>query len=178
MTVVQHRPVIICVVLIFSIRSGTSINGDTGDWRQTTICPNTDWCLTEAQQELTYPVHYGPCCTNCNSNDDSMGTNICCSDKTTDYGSPSKRVCKSTIVKKRGLHKDREFYDGFIDGINSYFIPDRCPTDEQGIDVNEKCLSIDKTTLDDYICVSDTTTDKIFQNHHCAKCHGIKDWTS
>ena len=178
MTMERHRPVIICVVLIFSIGSGTSINGDTGDWRQTIICPNTDVCLTEVQQKLTYPVHYGPCCTDCNYYDDCMETNSCCPDKTSDTGSPSKHVCKSTMVKKRGYHEDKDFYDGFIDGINSYFITDRCPTDVQDIDVREKCLSIDKTTLDDYIWVSDTTTGKIFQNHHCAKCHGSKDWKS
>ena len=174
MTMEPRRSVVICVILLFSIGSGTSINGGTGNWGQTIICPNADVCLTEAQQELLYPVHNRPCCTDCNCNGDCS----CCSDKTSDSGSPSKRVCKSTMVKKRGSNKDKYFYDGFIDGINSYFITDRCPTDEQNIDVREKCLSIDKTTLDDYIWVSDTTTGKIFQNHHCAKCHGTKDWKS
>ena len=70
-------------------------------------------------------------------------------------------VCKSSMVKKReGLKGDRDFHDGFVDGINSYFITDRCPAHERDADIQENCNGIKKSTLDEYIWVSHTSTDK------------------
>ena len=170
---------IVLLLLLVSTASGTSASGDTRDWRQnitSRLCPYTDMCLTKASQEFTHPTDYEPCCSDCNCNADCIETNSCCPDSTVASDIPSERVCKSTMVKKRD--REREFYDGFVDGINSYFIINRCPAVELDINVKDKCLGIDKTKLDEYIWVSDTISGKIFQNHHCAKCHGIKDWTS
>ena len=110
-------------------------------------------------------------------NADCIDTNSCCRGEASESDILSGRVCKSSMVKKReGLKSDRDFHDGFVDGINSYFITDRCPAHERDADIRENCNGIKKSTLNDYIWVSDTLTGKIFQNHHCARCHDIKEW--
>ena len=106
--------------------------------------------------------------------DDCAETNSCCPDKATDSGNQSKRVCKTTMVKNR--FKEREFHDGFIDGIKNYFIIDHCPTAVEDLDIQERCHGLKKSKLDDYMWVSDTSTGEIFQNYNCAKCHGVNDW--
>ena len=168
---------LIHLLLFISTARGTILDDSIEERRRnitSRLCPFTDLCHTKASRNFTYPVSYSSCCSDCNCEDDCAETNSCCPDKATDSGNPSKRVCKTTMVKKR--FKEREFHDGFIDGIKNYFIIDYCPAAVEDLDIQERCHGLKKTTLDDYMWVSDTSTGEIFQNYNCAKCHGINDW--
>ena len=175
MTSVEQERSLICHVLLLLLTTLAHGSGATEDWSQNItshLCPYTDFCHTKASKAFTYPDDYGPCCSDCSCEDSCVETNSCCPDKTNVPDNPTGLVCKNTMVKKRGGTKDR-----FVNGIRSYLIADRCPAGEQVMpDIQHKCLGINRTTLDDYVWVSDTGTGKIFQNHHCAQCHGIKNW--
>ena len=171
---------LICHVLLLFSTTLAKVSGGTVDWNQNItshLCPYTDFCHTKASKVFTYPTHdYEPCCNQCSCNDNCLETNSCCPDKTIVSDNPTLLVCKSTMVKKRGGYKDNRFYNGLVGGIKSYLITDRCPAGEQDIDIQHRCLGMKRITLDDYLWVSDSATGKIFNNHHCAQCHGIENW--
>ena len=170
----------------------TIVRGGSMDWSKNIInylCPYTDFCLTKALKVFKYPArNHVPCCSDCSCTNDCIETNSCCPDKTMvshNSTGPDKTmvshnstgfVCKNTMVKKRGGLKDDGNHDGYADGIKRYLITDNCPASEQDKIIQHKCLGADKTTLDDYVWVSDAATGRIYQNYHCAQCHGIKTW--
>ena len=157
----------------------TTVRGGFMDWSKNItsyLCPYTDSCLTKASEAFNYPARIAPCCSDCSCTDDCIETNSCCPDKTMISHNSIGLVCKNTMVKKRGGFKDDGNHDGYVDGIKRYLITDSCPASEQDKIIQHKCLGTDKTTLDDYVWVSDVATGRIFQNYHCAQCHGIRMW--
>ena len=90
---------------------------------------------------------------------------------------PSYLECKETITKRGKYDKESE-YDGYKFGIRRYFIKDKCPDENTEKQLREKCSGGNKTGIDDYRWVSDEQTGKIYQNLHCALCHGVKTWWS
>ena len=156
----------------------TIARGGSMDWSKNItshLCPYTDFCLTKASKDYNYAArNHAPCCSECSCTDDCIETNSCCPDKTMVSHNSTDLVCKNTMVKKRGGLKDHGNYDGYVDGIKRFLITDNCPASEQDKIIQHKCLGTDKTTLDDYVWVSDAATGRIYQNYHCAQCHGIK----
>lgn len=69
-------------------------------------------------------------------------------------------------------------HNGINEGIRRYFVIDRCPEDHFNNFINSQCGGINKTDVEDFLWVSDSTTGKIYQNYHCAVCHEVKDWVT
>ena len=82
-------------------------------------------------------------------------------------------MCKSTLVNRLDVWK----FNGYFYGIKRYFITDRCPEHMDNIPLHKKCANEDGSTMDDFLWVTDNLSGKIFQNRHCAECHGVKHWT-
>ena len=81
-------------------------------------------------------------------------------------------VCKRSATKldpSYAYHKDESF---------PYLILDACSDNSSDTELNDTCKGINKTELEDYIWVSDKATGHIYQNFHCATCHGVKAWVS
>ena len=141
------------------------------------LCPYTDFCHTKASKVFNYAVQdQAPCCSDCSCDDDCIETNSCCPDKAMVSHNSTGLVCKNTMTKKRSKNRDTRNNDGLSNGIKRYFITDSCPAGETDKDIQHRCLGTNKTTLDDFVWVLDTATGKIYQNYHCAKCHGIESW--
>lgn len=53
------------------------------------------------------------------------------------------------------------------------------PTTETNIDFVQRCAVISQERYEDFVWVSDTATNKIYNNKFCAECNGVKkykDW--
>ena len=156
-------------------------NDETTGWIHnitSQLCPYTDFCHTKASKVFNYTVQdLAPCCGDCSCDDDCIETNSCCPDKTVVSHNSTGLVCKNTMVKKRpGRRGDNRNYDGLSYGIKRYYITASCPAGLTDEAIQHRCLGTNRTTLDDFVWVLDTATGKIFQNYHCAKCHGIESW--
>ena len=82
---------------------------------------------------------------------------------------PVGAVCKrsKTKLKEWNLATDKS---------TPYFIIDKCPENVSSLQLMDKCIGINKTQLEDYRWVSDKETKRIYQNVHCAVCHGVMEW--
>ena len=128
------------------------------------LCPFTNFCYTNASKILKRSDRV-PCCRPCFCDDDCWALGNCCPDKEDKLNKPvpNNLTCKDSFVKR--LNTDRG-------QARRYKIVDVCPNAEQATNTSEKC-SGEKTSIEDYIWVSDENG-TIFQNMHCAECHGIK----
>ena len=142
------------------------------------VCPYTDFCYMNASEAI-YDETKDPCCSDCSCNDDCWETQRCCPDKKglMIQEQPSYLECKETMTK-RGKHNHKSAFDGNKYGIRMYFITDKCPDENTEEQLRENCSSENKTGIADYRWVSDKQTGKIYQNSHCALCHGVKTWFS
>ena len=52
----------------------------------------------------------------------------------------------------------------------------RCPTTETNGDLVQKCTGISQERYEDFVWVSDTATNKIYNNKFCAECNGVKEY--
>ena len=168
------------VLTLFTIVTPRLKSKDTGWIHNITnqLCPYTDFCHAKASKVFNSTIHNNaPCCGNCSCDDDCMEMNNCCPDKTIVSHNSAELLCKNSMVKKRSRSTDDvRNYDGFSYGIKFYYITGSCPARETDQDIQHGCLGTNRTTLDDYVWVFDAATGKIFQNRHCAECHGIKAW--
>ena len=142
------------------------------------LCPHTDFCYTNASEAI-YDETKDPCCRNCSCNDDCWETQRCCPDKADRVirEQPTYLECKETVTKDKKNDQNLD-YDGYNFDIRMYFITDKCPDENTEEQLREKCSGGNKTGIDDYRWVSDEQTGKIYQNRHCALCHGLKTWWS
>ena len=81
---------------------------------------------------------------------------------------PVGAVCKRSATK---LDPSDAYH---MDESVPYLIFDACSDNSSDTELNDKCKGINKTELEDYIWVSDKETEHIYQNIHCATCHGVK----
>lgn len=173
--ILRMQLVLIFSTLLISIETKLTNRQQTV---MTQLCPFTDFCHANATEIYRYP-EYEPCCSECSCADNCWETGSCCPDKDNVTSKSSELVCKSTMVKKRSNGRDTLFYDGFQEGIKRYLIVDRCPADNfKNSTIQQKCQGVNKSSLEDYVWVVDTVSGKIFQNRHCAICHGHKSWKS
>ena len=126
-------------------------------------CPYTHFCCTNASKVVA-DEKYEPCCSPCFCEDDCWELNNCCPDKDDILVKPSILACKESLVKKDSyLRQSRR----------SYRIVDNCPSSEGNRVLIGKCKGVTQTSLNDFIWVSDKSSGRIYQNAHCARCHGI-----
>lgn len=151
------------LVLCFNIFADRKLVLDLG----LQACPYTNFCHTNAWKTRPNNTIKEPCCFPCSCDDECLEFDNCCPDKElTDVARPLIVPCIDSYVKRRP--GDFNLYEGFFRVIDS------CPISDDRSNLEPKCKRENKTTLEEFIWVSDKTG-KIFQNIHCAKCNGIKE---
>ena len=131
------------------------------------VCPYTNFCHTDAWKLVPNDTDDEPCCIPCSCDDDCLELDNCCPDK--DFINASRPPivpCKDSYLDSRWL-KTGQF-------AVFYRVIDTCPVSESRSNLKLKCNNQNITTLEDFTWVSDNTG-KIYQNIHCAKCHGIEE---
>ena len=131
------------------------------------VCPYTNFCHTDAWKLVPNDTDDEPCCFPCSCDDDCWELDNCCPDK--DFINTSRPPivpCKNSYLNARSLK-----FDQF--GVY-YRVIDTCPVSESRSILEPKCNNQNITSLEDFTWVSENTG-KIYQNIHCAKCHGIEE---
>ena len=129
------------------------------------VCPYTNFCHTNARKIV--PTEDIPCCLPCSCDDDCLEFDNCCPDKELINGPrPPIVPCRDSYVKPPNGYS--AVYTGF------YRVIDSCPSSEDISNLNSKCIRENRTSLEDFVWVSDNTG-KIYQNTYCAECHGVKE---
>ena len=156
---------LVVVILCYNILADRELVRQLGSQ----ACPYTNFCHTDAWKITPNNTEYEPCCTPCSCDNDCWELDNCCPDKDLTDETPTHIVpCIDSFVKVRPANSDINPYKGF------YRVVDTCPVSEERSNFDPKCNRQNRTTLNDFIWVSDKTG-KIYQNIHCAKCHGIKE---
>ena len=131
-----------------------------------TICPYTNFCYTNATKILEDTSDKMPCCAPCSCEDNCWDFGNCCPDKDStnnkDLIQPLLSVCKDPSIK--------HFSD-----MRAYQVIDSCPSGLNNVTLLQKCQFANRTSIGDYVWVSDKLTGKIFENKYCALCHGVVD---
>ena len=174
------------IVYLIAISFSTFVHGqennDLVHELASRLCPYTDFCFKDATDEFRYkPEKYMPCCSHCECGEDCWLNGYCCPDL--HYINPFENPdndsllgkCTAPFVKQKlnsGETKDNETY--------AFKVIDSCATNiiKKGDNNEHKdlCQRENKTSLDDYIWVSDKVTGKIFKNWHCAACNGVAEY--
>ena len=161
------------IVILSPISMETDRTADTLIFVNRTLqsyCPYMNFCHRNATQQLEYlDDKQGPCCTPCSCDDDCVEFDNCCPDKDITHirVHTSPLICKSIEVKKNAI----------VEGPGpslQFRVVDKCATGEKNETLIKKCSDENRTELYDYIWVSDTESGRVFQNHYCARCHGIE----
>ena len=143
-----------------------------------TVCPYTNYCSTNAANILS-DHRSVPCCSDCSCDASTCyETENCCPDLEPALDIASDLICADTMTKVVYMPDFTSFYDGYSYGIKRYFIVNSCPADLKDGYVHSMCRGDNKTELDDFLWVSHAVTDTIYQNYHCALCHGVENWVT
>ena len=126
------------------------------------VCPYSNFCHTNATKVHEDTSELEPCCEPCSCEDTCSELGNCCPDKQPRQTLISA-ACKDTLTKQ-----GNKLYT-----LNSYFVVDHCPAEEKNTTLREKCQSRNKSSIEDYVWVSDKLTGKIFENKYCALCNGV-----
>ena len=155
-------------VVLWSIILGVASNAvDTNMYVANTLptlCPYMHFCERNATKRLDDKEHIA-CCDSCSCDDHCVEFENCCPDKNITNLPARSLSCKSTTVKLslRASHTGDPYYRTV----------DRCPADERNLTLFDKCRGDNLTDIQDYLWVTDSITGRTFQNHHCARCHGV-----
>ena len=128
-------------------------------------CPYTKFCHTDAQKIKPNSTKE-PCCKPCFCDDDCWILNNCCPDK------ELMNEPRQPIVPCLDSHTPRSKDSNSLKGF--YRVIDSCPGSEGISYPKTKCNRNNRTSVEDFIWVSDKTG-RIYRNIHCAKCHGINE---
>ena len=136
-------------------------------------CPYTNFCTRNASRVLqdVQDERQTPCCTDCSCTDDCWKRGNCCPDKNIEDGGLVSELepCTDTIVK-------RSKFNGVRHGDLRYFVIGTCPVTEEDEILKQKCKGTLAETFADLIWVTDTKTNKIYNNKFCAECHGVRTY--
>ena len=137
-------------------------------------CPYTDLCQYQARLSTNGSERIS-CCAHCSCDNDCERFENCCIDKDrSNIHSTSVMPCKSTLTKdlinNNGLKSDIE--------PRHYRIEDTCPPSEVNSTLIQKCQGYMKENVEDFVWVSDKQTGIIYQNRHCALCHGSNEYSA
>ena len=138
------------------------------------ICPYTTYCHTNASRNLNTTVDdFIPSCLPCSCDEDCWDYRTCCPDKETDSRSTTL-PCKLSRVKRPTVSYTGTVEDVLIQRIGAnYRVVDHCPSSVNNETVREKCEANEGDRLQDYVWVSESANGMIYQNIHCAECHGV-----
>ena len=131
------------------------------------LCPYTNYCSRNATKSLQNDDNT-PCCGHCSCADDCWERGNCCVDKQNIIVRQPLESCLEVIVKKGVLHKTQT-------SLPRYYVIQSCPTLNDTL--NEMCVGNNQSSFDDFIWVTDKRTNKIYNNKHCAACHGLVNYT-
>ena len=138
-------------------------------------CPYTNFCQQNASQTIKGDSQVAPCCRDCSCADDCWKRDNCCPDKIVKEKRETTELesCKDTYVKKSIYNVYTP--NGF--GVRKrYFVIESCPGTEIGGILEQKCAGAVAVTFNDLIWVSDTKTNKIYNNRFCAECNGVRKY--
>ena len=135
------------------------------------MCPFTAQCHRNATKLLRVDA----CCIPCSCHDDCLAMGNCCPDKREPNLKPIPFSCKETLVHRSKYSTDNKVYRGNDSGIKRYFIINNCLDNTTSTETAMMCSKTkeNSATLEDLVWVSDLDSGRIFQNKHCAKCHGV-----
>ena len=130
------------------------------------LCPFNKFCHADAKEFMRPDTEREPCCKPCFCDDDCWILDNCCPDKELmNEPRPSVVPCIDSYLSQSD---DSNPDNGF------YRVIDSCPGPEDASYLESKCDRNNRASVEDLIWVSDKTG-RIYQNIHCAKCHGIND---
>ena len=156
--------------------SATAFNGS--EWLleiSTVHCPPSHRCGVSSNN-VNEQRQSASCCVECSCEDNCLETSNCCPYKETKSKQVSALSCKATFTKRSSY--DRMIFDGLSYGVSRFRVKDDCPAEEKNSTLVKMCKGELRRELGDYIWISDTRTGQIYQNRHCAACHGIQDYTT
>ena len=167
---------VILTVIFACFVSVTAYNGS--QWLQeisSIYCPHRHHCndlISRTDEEH----HNTSCCAECSCEDDCVDHGNCCPFKENIPNKIPVLQCKTALTKSYST--DNRIYNGRNFGIERFRIIDDCPTEEKNETLVQQCKGETNTTaLEDYVWVSDQVTGNVYQNKHCATCHGIQKYT-
>ena len=141
------------------------------------MCPFTAQCHRNATKLPQGNPQVDACCASCSCHDDCYAMGNCCPDKRESGLKPIQFGCKETLVKRSNsiYNTESKIYRGHDSGVKRYFVVDNCLDNITSTETAKMCSKTknDSATLDDLVWVSDLDSGRIFQNKHCAKCHGV-----
>ena len=135
-------------------------------------CPYSDLCHSQARL-TTNGSERTSCCAHCSCDNDCGRFDNCCIDQDRSNSYSSRVIpCKSTLTKdlinNNGFQSESE--------PRYYKLEDTCPPNENNMTLIQKCQGYSKEHLEDFVWVSDKQTGMIYQNGHCAQCHGVNEY--
>ena len=172
-TPTQVKEAVIVILLIQTLSINANNLSPTLQQAISSYCPYTDLCHSPARL-TTNGSERASCCAQCSCDNDCLRLDNCCLDKGRSKIQNTRALpCKSTLTKDlindNGITSDIE--------PRTYKMEDTCPPNEVNITLKQKCQGYIKENLEDFVLVSDKQTGMIYQNRHCAECHGVTDYT-
>ena len=137
-----------------------------------TLCPYTDYC-TSNETKLLQDTTQTPCCGHCSCADDCWKRGNCCVDKQTIIAKQPLESCDPVLVNRPDTNYIFKYEIG--NQVPRYYITKSCPTEDDPLE--EKCSGKLQSSIEDFIWVTDNLTSRIYNNQHCAKCHGVNVYT-
>ena len=130
------------------------------------LCPYTNYCTKKATKNL-HDDTKTPCCGFCSCADDCWERGNCCADKQNIVARQPIESCVEITGQNR--------FHGTPRNLPRYYVIQSCPTVNHTL--TEKCSENRKSSIDDFIWVTDVKTNKIYNNKYCAACHGVVNYT-
>ena len=131
------------------------------------LCPYTDYCTVNATKPLPETTS-SPCCVPCSCAEDCWERANCCVDKQTEMTKQPVESCEALAANHRTTEDSNL-------ALPRYYVTKSCPT--AGDPLEEKCSGKLISALTDFIWVTDDQTQRIYNNKHCARCHGLAAYT-
>ena len=159
-------------LILYLILFSVSVANLDFDARQLTkqygpaVCPYTNFCYVNATEVLEDTTDRVPCCAPCSCEDTCWELGNCCPDK--HHIKTPDATCDDSMTKTSAtaLYRRR------------YFVVGDCPAATKNATLVERCKLRNKSSIEDYMWVSDKTTGKIFGNKYCALCNGVPESSS
>ena len=152
-----------------SFNSDTTVT--TGVTSLYKLCPYTNYC-TKNKTKNQDNAEKSACCGNCSCEENCWKRGSCCPDKSNITVIQPLATCESVVVK-RSPYVHPTSVEGNL--YQRYFVTKSCPTKDDTL--AEKCSGNLQSSLEDYVWVTDKTTNDIYNNKHCAICNGVKVFT-
>ena len=168
----------ILFLLCATIISGTEGTVELSNYIQNhshTLCPFTNYCSKKSSEVFKNETII-PCCSDCSCEASTCyQTENCCPDIEPIPDKSTDLVCSDTMTKFNQWSAIK-FHNGYKDGIKRYFVTATCPDKYEDEFVVSKCNGDNSTELGDFLWVSHSDNDIIYQNYYCAICHGVEHW--